>query len=225
MGFWSSVGGFLGSVCSGIGEVCSKIGGALATGIGALAGALAPILSTVAPIISAIASLIGVFKNEHTPEDYGEAMQKAEKKPDDFDSINEYIAYLDEEISSGRIQLDEKEKKTDIQKNIDTAIGSALGMKGISEKYNLEDSVSFWATMGQKFKDEKIDEKELVSTLETMSEKDISADDVSAYLEDKTLETNSKSEVSEALKQGLEKANPELSKDELTTKFNELLKS
>ena len=100
MGFWSDLGSAIGSICSAIGSVCSAIGGAIASKIGALATTIAPFLGPVAQAVVAIAQIIGIFIKDDNVEDLGEAMRKADKKPEDFDSINDYITYLRAEIKS-----------------------------------------------------------------------------------------------------------------------------
>ena len=113
MGFWSDLGSAIGSICSAIGSVCSAIGGAIASKIGALATTIAPFLGPVAQAVVAIAQIIGIFIKDDNVEDLGEAMRKADKKPEDFDSINDYITYLRAEIKSGNITLDTNKTEID----------------------------------------------------------------------------------------------------------------
>ena len=98
MGFWSDLGSAIGSICSAIGSVCSAIGGAIASKIGELVTTIVSFLGPVAQAVVAIAQIIGIFIKDDNVEDLGEAMRKADKKPEDFDSINDYITYLRAEI-------------------------------------------------------------------------------------------------------------------------------
>lgn len=214
---------FVGSVCSAIGSVCCAIGGAIATGIGALANAIAPYLGPLGQIVIAIAQTLGILDKDDNLEDLGEAMRKSDKKPEDFDSINDYIAHLREEIKSGKIALDEG--KTDLQKNIDTALGAGLSIKAIDEKYNLQTSAEFWVFSGKKFEEGKLDTDEIHSMLKTASDKKMNPTDMANYVEDKELSSGvQKSEVSSAIKESLQEANPTLSKEEITEKFNTLIR-
>ena len=223
MGFWSDLGSAIGSICSAIGSVCSAIGGAIASKIGALATTIAPFLGPVAQAVVAIAQIIGIFIKDDNVEDLGEAMRKADKKPEDFDSINDYITYLRAEIKSGNITLDTN--KTEMQKGIDTAIGTGLGIKAIDEKYQLQTSGEFWIFGAKKAEEGKLDANEINAMLKTASEKNLSPEDMKNYVEDKELSSEvEKSEVSTALKESLQEANPSLSKEEITEKFNELIK-
>ena len=222
MGFLDFIGDCLSGVISAVGSICSSIGGAIAAGIGALASVIAPHLGPIAQIVTAIAQVLGIFTKDDNPEDLGEAMRKSDKKPEDFDSINDYIAHLREEIKSGKIVLDED--KTDLQKNIDTALGAGLSIKAIDEKYNLQTSAEFWVFSGKKFEEGKLNENEIHSMLKTASDKKINPTDMANYVEDKELSSGvQKSEISSALKESLQEANPTLSKEEITEKFNRLI--
>lgn len=218
-----SIGSAIGSICSGVVSVCSSIGGAIATRIGALASAIAPYLGPIAQIVTTIAQVLGILTKDDNPEHLGEAMRKSDKKPEDFDSINDYIANLREEIKSGKIELDEN--KTDLQKNIDIALGAGLSIKAIDEKYNLQTSAEFWKFSAKKFEEGKLNENEIHSMLKTASDKKINPTDMANYVEDKELSSGvQKSEISSALKESLQEANMALSKEEITEKFNTLIK-
>ena len=218
-----SIGSAIGSVCSAIGSICSSIGGPIAAGIGALASAIAPHLGPILQIVTAIAQVLGILNKDDNPEDLGEAMRKSDKKPEDFDSINDYIAHLREEIKSGKIVLDED--KTDLQKNIDTALGAGLSIKAIDEKYNLQTSPEFWVFGAKKFEEGKLNTDEIHSMLKTASDKKINPTDMANYVEDKELSSGvQKSEISSALKESLQEANPTLSKEEITEKFKALIR-
>lgn len=223
MGFWSGVGSFIGGVVSGIVDTCCAIGGAIVDGVRALATTIAPYLEPIVRIVTAIAQALGILDKDDNLEDLGEAMRKTDKKPEDFDSINDYIAYLREEIKSGKIALDED--KTDLQKNIDTALGAGISIKAIDEKYNLQTSAEFWEFSGKKFEEGKLNTDEIHSMLKTASEKNLNPDDIKNYVEDKELSSGvQKSEISSALKESLQEANPTLSQDKLTERFNDLIK-
>ncbi|WP_086243206.1 hypothetical protein [Campylobacter devanensis] len=150
MGLFDAIGSVIGAVCSAVGSVCSAVGGAIAAGISTLATAIAPYLATVATIVSAIANVLGIFKENDRPEHLAQAMEQMDKKPEDFDSINEYIDYLREGIRSGEVKLNDN--LSDIQKAAYTATGAALGIKAIDEKYQLQTSDEFWGAMGKNSK-------------------------------------------------------------------------
>lgn len=223
MGIFSAIGGFISGCVGAVANVCSSIGGAVASGISVLVATIAPHLATIVQIVTTIAQVLGILNKDDNPEDLGEAMRKSDKKPEDFDSINDYIAHLREEIKSGKIVLDED--KTDLQKNIDTALGAGLSIKAIDEKYNLQTSPEFWVFGAKKFEKGKLNTDEIHSMLKTASDKKINPTDMANYVEHKELSSGvQKSEISSALKESLQEANPTLSKEEITEKFNTLIR-
>lgn len=222
MGLFDAIGSVIGAVCSAVESVCSAVGGAIAAGISTLATAIAPYLATVATIVSAIANILGIFKENERPEDLGQAMEQMDKKPEDFDSINEYIDYLREGIRSGEVKLNDN--LSDIQKAAYTATGAALGIKAIDEKYQLQTSDEFWGQMGKKFEEGKITPIEITKILETSSKNSVSAENVTNYINgDKMTNGQKASGVSDAIEGGLKAANPNMSNEEITSRFNKLI--
>ena len=227
MGWFSSacsaVSGFIGGCCSAISSACSAIGGAIAGVVGTLAASIAPFLAVALPIVSAIANLLGIGQKDIEPEQYGEAMTLADKKPEDFDSINEYIDYLSAEIKDGNIDF--SQPKTEEQKAAYKAMGCSLMVKGIDEKYNLETDAEFWGSMGEKFNEGKINENEVKGILETCSKDKIDTTNVAKYIEHEKLDSNvNKSEISGAIMTSLKEANPTMSDEDTLNRFNTLLK-
>ena len=85
--------------------LCQKIGGEgiMLIGLTAMSilipGIGIPELLTVIQIVAEVAKLLGVNKGEDSPEELGMKAEIADKKPEDFDSISEYIDYLNEQVS------------------------------------------------------------------------------------------------------------------------------
>ena len=113
MGIFSAIGSALSSacsaICSGISSLCSSIGGALSpvistisstlvSGLGIGLKEIALGLKIICAIVSVIAEEIGIKKEEETPEELAMQAEQSDKKPEDFDSINEYIGYLRDEM-------------------------------------------------------------------------------------------------------------------------------
>lgn len=223
MGFWSSVGSFIGGCCSAIGSICSGIGGAVMGAIGALAVAIAPILPIVALAVQAIGILANILKPDEKPEDFGQAAEQMEKKPEDFDSINEYIDYLREGIRSGKVELnkDLSDEKLVAYK----AVGCGLTIKGIEEKYGLKTSAEFWGMAGNMMQNNKLNADELGKILELSKSNDVSPENISNYIKGEKMEGGQKaSSVSDVIENGLKDANPKMSEEEITARFNNLLK-
>ncbi|MCV3402848.1 hypothetical protein L8V85_02610 [Campylobacter sp. IFREMER_LSEM_CL2090] len=223
MGFWDTVCSIGSAIVSGISSACKAIGGAIMDGIGKLAGAILPHIGTLSSFLNIIGQITGLFNKDDNVEDLGAAMRQSDKKPEDFDSINAYIDYLKSEIKAGNINLNEE--KTDIQKAVDTALGSGLTIKALDEKYSLKTSAEFWNFTAKKVDEGKLDATDVNSLLKTASEKKIDVNDVANYVDDKKLESGaSKSEISAFIKESFKEANPSLSDDDVTSKFNTLVR-
>ncbi|MCR6573603.1 hypothetical protein [Campylobacter insulaenigrae] len=223
MGLFSDIGDFIGSCVSAIGSVCKAVGGAIMDGVGKLAGAILPHLGILSNVLNIIAQVVGLFNKDDNVEDLGAAMRQSDKKPEDFDSINAYIDYLKNEIKAGNINLNEE--KTDIKKAVDTALGSGLTIKALDEKYSLKTSPEFWNFTAKKVDEGKLDAMDVNSLLKTAGEKKIDINDVANYVDDKKFESGaSTSEISTLIKESFKEANPSLSDDAITDKFNTLIR-
>ena len=98
-------------------------------------------LEVVKDILETIAKALGIIKPEENVEELGDKAMKAEKKPEEFDSINQYIDYLRTQIHSSKKEL---EKLAPEERLARVSIGSALLSKAIEEKKSLEIPVEFW---------------------------------------------------------------------------------
>lgn len=149
------------AICSTISNVCSSIGSAFfggSSGIATIAKAIvAPaltfglseiilVIQAVGAIISTVAELLGLKDKEETPEELGLKAEQADKKPEDFESTQAYIEYLRKEVT---IDKDKLENLTEEEKVGYSAIGSALYVKEIEEKYGMDIPAEFWTTVAQ----------------------------------------------------------------------------
>ena len=127
MGFWSSL-------WSGISKVCSPIINAVSSVLqnSPLMQKLMPVLMAVIPppldaiafvALEAISAAMGKPEN---PDELGWQMNEADKKPEDFDSFEEYREYLDEEYPFDKEAFD---AQTDEQKSACRYIGMAGTME------------------------------------------------------------------------------------------------
>ena len=161
MGFFSSIGHAVGSfiggvgrtICGCVGSLCSAIagtalGGALGGAVQKLVGVLGVVfpplkiietIILVAILVSKIAEALGLKEKEKDePDELAMKAEKADKKPEDFDSTEAYIKYLQEEV-----QLTDEEKEK--LKNMDEekraayrATGTYLYTKEINEKLGFD---------------------------------------------------------------------------------------
>ncbi|WP_086251149.1 hypothetical protein [Campylobacter devanensis] len=191
------------------------VGGVIATGISWLLG-------SPATIVSEIAKTLDIFKENDRPEHLGQAMEQMDKKPEDFDSINEYIDYLREGIKSGEVKL--IRNLSDSEKTSYTYDVTALGIKAIDEKYQLQTSAEFWGTMGGKFQEGKITPDEINKILEISSKNSVSAENVVNYINGNGMTGGQRaSGVADVIEDGLIAANPNMSDEEIRSRFNKLL--
>ncbi len=237
MGFWSSLGSsisnFASSACSAIGGLCSSIGGALFSGIGGVAsiatgivGAVVGVglgipeillaVAAVAKIVGAIAEILGMKNEEESPEELGMKAEEAEKKPGDFDSTEAYIEYLRKEVEIDKSKLENLKDEDKIKY---AAVGSALYIKGIEEKYKMEMPVEFWTSVANM----KLEGQEVKVYMDSFKEHKIdNMGDMVGYIKNDLEPGKDKSKISDAMIDALQEINPKASREELYGKLNNL---
>lgn len=132
MGWFSSaIGSVCSAVCSAVSSVCSSIGGAIMGGIGSLAPVISPWLSVAVAVISVLAEIFTEKPKEEKPEELGMKAEQADKKPENFDSINDYIEYLRQEIKVDAAKLENLSEEERMKYQ---AVGLGLYVKNIEEK-------------------------------------------------------------------------------------------
>lgn len=135
MGLFSAIGSVCSAVCSAVSSVCSSIGGAIMGGIGSLAPVISPWLSVAVAVISVLAEIFTEKPKEEKPEELGMKAEQADKKPEDFDSINEYIEYLRQEIKVDAAKLENLSEEERMKYQ---AVGLGLYVKNIEEKQGMK---------------------------------------------------------------------------------------
>lgn len=216
--------------CSGISGICSAIGGALFSGAGGVASIVAGIVGTaidmtgistifraVGAIVGRIAEFLGLKEPEEKPEELGMKAEEADKKPEDFDSTEAYIAYLREEVELDRMKI---KGLSDTERVKYAAVGTGLYIKGIEEKYGIQAPGEFWRTVAEL----NLKGDEVRAYIEAFKEKGVeSMKDMSDYIKGKPLESNTEpGDVSSAILDGLKQIYPEMTDQELMEKFTAL---
>ena len=135
MGLFSAIGSVCSAVCSAVSSVCSSIGGAIMGGIGSLAPVISPWLSIAVAVISVLAEIFTEKPKEEKPEELGMKAEQADKKPEDFDSINDYIEYLRQEIKVDDAKLENLSEEERMKYH---AVGLGLYVKKIEEKQGMK---------------------------------------------------------------------------------------
>lgn len=236
MGFLGAVAGAIGSavgtVLSGASAICSALGGvvgalgstfctSLAAGITALGvgiGDVLTVIMVVAKVISWIAEKLGLTTEEEQPEDLGMKAEQADKKPEDFDSIEEYIKYLREEVE---IDKEKMEKLSQEERAKYAAVGSAILVQGIEEKYKIQLPAEFWCTVV----DRKMDEEHIKCLIDTFKEKGVTdMKDMDDYLNNRKIESGTpRSEISDTIIEAIKKQNPGISQEDIDAAFDKMM--
>lgn len=135
------------SICTGLYKVGIYLGGAIGKGLESLSKFIMrmpeidiiDVIDIISIIVSEIGEILGISEDDST-EEIGFKSLQADKKPEDFDSIEQYIAYLEKEIELDKIKFKEMSQE---QKLTCNAIGSIIVAKGISENKGIEVGVDF----------------------------------------------------------------------------------
>lgn len=237
MGFLGAVGAVVGAIGSAVGAmlsgasaICGALGGvvgalgstfctSLAAGITALGvGDVIAVVMAVAKVVSWIAEKLGLTTEDEQPEDLGMKAEQADKKPEDFDSIEEYIKYLREEVE---IDKEKMEKLSQEERAKYAAVGSAILVQGIEEKYKMQLPAEFWCTVV----DRKMDEEQIKCLIDTFKEKGVTdMKDLDDYLNNRKIESGTpRSEISDTIIEAIKKQNPGISQEDIDAAFDKMM--
>lgn len=242
----SFISGVGSAICSGVGSLCSAIagtslGGALTGAVSKLVGvigvAFPPLeiinaIIVVATIVAKIAEALGVKeKDKDEPDELAMKAEKADKKPEDFDSTEEYIKYLQDEV-----QLTDEEKEK--LKNMDDekraayrATGTYLYTKGINEKLGFDQTgmknpelVGITAEiLTDLAKLEKIlAPSDVVVYAKHLHSAGLSMNDFSNYLHNSSESVSIDKKVQNSLVEGMKEIDPNISDDDIDQKLIDL---
>ena len=258
MGWFSSACSFVGSVISGIGgaissgisTLCSAIGGTVIGGlltkavtgfasslgiVGAALG-LAPLQAVIAAVvvISKIAEALGLKKEkEDEPDELAMKAEKAEKKPENFDTTEQYINYLHKEIKLDVEQQEKLKKMSPEERAAYQLSGSYLYLKASAEKLGLDNTTLKNSEDIKGFDPQFILDanklglsgKEIVSYIKNMQEQGIdNTKCMSDYLHNKSESFETANKVLDAIINTIKENNPSISEDELDQRISEMRK-
>lgn len=213
-GIASVIGDGIKSICEALGSEGLALVGCIAMSI-LIPGFGLPEILTLIQIIGEIAKILGVNEGEDSPEELGMKAEIAEKKPEDFDSIEQYIKYLNEEIE---LEKGSVEKLSELEKAKYGALGAGLNVKLIEEKYDIALSPDFLRDVTMM----KLTGEEIAQFISTFKENGMTKmQDMTDYLRDKPIETE-KSSVSNSMIDAMAELYPTLSKEELYVKLYEM---
>ena len=205
------------AIGEGIKGICDAIGTEGIMLIGSIAFALIipgfdifEIISLI-QVVGKIAQMLNVG-GEDSPEELGMKSEIAEKKPDEFASTEEYINYLNTKV---KLEPDAIDKLTDVERAKYGLIGSALDIKAIQEKYNIELSPDFLRDVTIM----KIPDEEVGKYVKDFSEKGITKmQEMTDYLREKPID-NDKRIISSSILETMSSLYPELNNEQLQDKL------
>ena len=214
MGFWSSVGSAISSAFSGAVNIVSKAVTAVGTVLVETAKKFLEIgaekLNQIVEVLEVIAKALGIIKPEEDAEELGDKAMKADKKPEDFDSINAYIDYLRTEIQSAKKDL---ETLTPEERLARRAVGCTILAKAIEEKKSLEIPVEFWKEAIRV----GLNAKEIDEFLTKFKNVGIAPSDFVKYLK-RELASKEESKMDSVLIQAYKELDPSINKKEIEEK-------
>lgn len=216
MGIFSAIGNFFSGAVSLVSNAISSIGSSLANFATSFLIKLPfPNINIVIKAIIFIAKMLGVTEEGEKIEEIGAKALESDKKPEDFDSTQQYIEHLRNDI---KLDTEKFNKSTDAEKLAYNAIGVSIVSKGISEKMELKEDipVDFWVEAGL----QKLSSIETKSFLERFTSNDMNLD-FGEYLKGNLSITENKkyfSVISETLKE----LNPEMNNNEIEDKVFEM---
>jgi len=210
MGFWSGLCSVVSSVCSVIRSVASNIGNSVVKSATSIASLGVSLAAKVTDAIRSVGVSLGIIRPEDSLEELGEKAILSEKKPEDFDSINEYIDHLNNNVPFDKDKFNRLDEKELLARS---SIGASITLKGINEKLDTVVTPEFMATVAS----QELETKEIVSTIKAYKENDLKLEDYDLYLNDElTLDETTKH--SSALVEAYQKLEPELSIEEIENK-------
>lgn len=205
------------TIGEGIKELCNAVGSEGLALIGCIAMAILipgfglPEILVLIQCVGEIAKILGIG-GEDSPEELGMKAEVAEKKPEDFDSIEEYINYLNKEVE---LEKDAVENLSDIDKAKYGAMGAALNIKAIEEKYDVSLSPDFLRDITIM----KLTGEEVAECIKEFKDNGITKmQDMTDYLRDERIDAD-KSKVSESIISVMRDLYPEMSAEQLEAKL------
>ncbi|MFT5759817.1 MAG: hypothetical protein ACI9LM_004596 [Alteromonadaceae bacterium] len=214
MGFFSSVCSFVSGACSAISGAVSSIGSGVASLATSIASLGVELAGKVGEAIKAVAVSLGILKPEENLEELGEKAMLSDKKPEDFDSINEYIDHLRDNVP---LDKEKFEKLDDKELLARSAIGASITLKGINEKLDTVVSPEFMAEVAK----QDLAADQIVGTIKAYKENGLKTVDYGLYLNDE-LDLDESDKHSDALVSAYQKLEPELTTEQIEDKVMDL---
>ena len=210
MGLFSSFCSVVRSACSAISSAVSSIGSSIASAATSIASLGISLAAKVSDAIKSVGISLGIISPGDTMEELGERAMLSDKKPEDFDSINDYIDHLRNNVPFDKEAFDSLDEKDLLARS---SIGASITLKGINEKLDATVTPEFMATVVA----QELETDEVIGTIKAYEERDLKLDDYELYLNDE-LSLDETTKHSNALVEAYQKLEPELSIEQIENK-------
>jgi len=214
MGFWSGVCSFVSGACSAISSAVSSIGSAVASTATAIVSLGVELAGKVGDAIKTVAISLGILKPDENLEELGEKAMMSDKKPEDFDSINDYIDHLRDNVILDKEKFDKLDDKELLARS---AIGASITLKGINEKLDSAVTPEFMAEVAK----QELSADQIIGTIKAYKENNLKTDDYELYLNDE-LSIDESDKHSDALVSAYQQLEPELTIEQIEDKVMNL---
>ncbi|WP_220493359.1 hypothetical protein [Pseudoalteromonas sp. SR44-5] len=211
MGLWGSI---CSSACSAISSAVSSIGSAVASVATAVVSLGVELAGKVGDAIKAVAISLGILKPEEDLEELGEKAMMSDKKPEHFDSINEYIDHLRHNVNIDKDKFGKLGEKDLLARS---AIGASIMLKGINEKLDSAVTPEFMAEVAK----QELAADQIIGTIKAYKDNDLKTDDYGLYINNE-LSIDESDKHSDALVSAYQKLEPELTIEQIEDKVMDL---
>ena len=186
----------------------------VATTVGPMIAKYAPIviktlganLPKMIQLVEAMSLAANVLKPNDKVEELGAKAMVADKKPEDFDQINDYIDYLRNDVDVDEATL----SQDPIDKTVRQAIGTSIALKALGNELNTDISLSFLSKVSEL----GIESKVILEIIKSYAKSGLNPADVEAYIDgDLTLDESDKH--SDVIAVAYQKAHPSMTSQEV----------
>lgn len=225
MGLGAFISGVGSALCRGVSAVCSTIGRGVATVANALVTSIGKLtvekleraMDVISIVIGAIAEIFSLKDKEETTEEIGMKAEEAAKegvKPENFDSYEEYINHLRENVEIDKSKLENLSKEDKMKY---TAVGSSILVKGIEEKEEFEIPGEFVAEIGR----QNLSVAETRQYIKTFKNEDLQLKDFASFLSG-TIDKKVYATVGNAIESAIKNLNPDMTENEINDKITNM---
>lgn len=157
-------------------------------------------------LVEAVSLAANVLKPNDKVEELGAKAMAADRKPEDFDKINDYINYLRNEV-----EVDEATLSQDpIDKTVRQAIGTSIALKALGNELNTDISLSFLSKVSEL----GIESKVILEIIKSYAKSGLNPADVEAYINDE-LNLDESDKHSDVIAEAYQKAHPSMTSQEV----------